>query len=684
MIIKASIIKATSRSMTNVVRHLLDKPDENEAIGIVSGSRQEVRIAFNDADRFNRKNAVAHFIFSSKEALTPDQMRDAVSMMKAEFGFSSDDIRLTVRHQKQRHDDGTAWDQHFHMLVSMVNPENGKVMDVSHSYARIEKVCRTFEAKHGLDIVSGKHDRAVIAAVEDPEIREKLQAAGIGDGKRPSAAFSSVTKERCKRQGIDVSDVKRDLRDAWSRCDGWQAFTAAIAGMGMVVRPGDKKPIPVIEKDGVVIGSASRLLGIKKADLERHMSVSGTEKAVEAIADAPTAPAADRTENASRSTQADDGRTEKKSPVPSVKAPHGGKQKAGDVGPGRVLSTIHVDLKGKSEQERNAEISTEKAEAEKVAIANKSLKESKQFYDDMLKMFSIKTGEGKMNTITLTDSFRMVCAGEIENFERIRDEPLPLEEMESYDKMTSKEKFEFANKKVLESIRKRKSEIRALEQEIKDLKSNTHWWNRNGTKADSKEAQNEERKAALQALCVWFARKLLSKFNVVDDPGPWRSHTPREWNEMVVSDREMRLAEVIDQVADMKETGYKKLTQEAVELLDESLEKWKNRPEVTNAKRQIVAIKSLLDDDEFAERVAELPDADKEKLIADIAGHDPCGAVKTLAAGENHAADIRDQERLKLEEIRKREQEQAEIREREQQKEKGQEQGKKGSELKIA
>ena len=178
MIIKSTIISSGTKSFINITRYLIDETGDNEEVEIVSGSRQEVAFAFDDADRFNRKNAVAHFIFSSKEALTPDQMRDAVSMMKAEFGFSSDDIRLTVRHQKQRHDDGTAWDQHFHMLVSMVNPENGKVMDVSHSYARIEKVCRTFEAKHGLDIVSGKHDRAVIAAVEDPEIRENYRPQG--------------------------------------------------------------------------------------------------------------------------------------------------------------------------------------------------------------------------------------------------------------------------------------------------------------------------------------------------------------------------------------------------------------------------------------------------------------------------------------------------------------------------
>ena len=255
-----------------------------------------------------------------------------------------------------------------------------------------------------------------------------------------------------------------------------------------------------------------------------------------------------------------------------------------------------------------------------------------------------------MNTITLTDSFRTVCAGEIENFERIRDEQFPDAEMLKFDDMTSKEKFEFAYAKALKGMRENKAVVRSLEQEIKELKSNDHWWNKNGTKADSKEARNLENSAVLKAMFVWFARKLMSKLDVIDDPGPWRQPTPQELNEMIVTDREMRLANALEQIADKKDIGYKELAREGVILMDQALEKWKNRPEAHDAKRQIVAIKSLLDADEFAERVAELPDADKEKLIADIAGHDPCGAVKTLAAGENHAADIREQERQKAKE----------------------------------
>ncbi|WP_408887012.1 relaxase/mobilization nuclease domain-containing protein [Komagataeibacter melomenusus] len=680
MIIKSSIIKATPRSMKNVVRHLLDKPDENEAIGIINGSRHEVSMSFDDAEQFGRKNAVAHFIFSSKEALSPEQMRDAVSMVKDEFGFSSDDIKLTVRHQKSRHDEGDAWDQHFHMLVSMVNPENGKVMDVSKSFARQEKICRIFEAKHGLEIIKGKHNRAVISAVEDPEIREKLRGAGIGSGKRPSAAFTPTEKEVGKRRGHDLADVRNDLRDLWKRCDGWQAFNAAVQDRGWSIENGTKKPDVLIlnDENGKYIGSVSRLLGMKKAELEHHMAESGPQKPQEAIPDVATSQTPDAHEKPSTGKdKTADGTDDKKSPVPSPAAPHGGKSP--DVGPGRVQSTIKIDLKNKTEQERNAEIATEQAEAEKVQIANKSLQEQKKFYDEMLEMFSMKTGDKKMNTITLPKSFKTVCYGEIENFENIRDMPLPSYEMEDFEKLTDREKFDFAYKKVIDTVKLNNAKIKDLNDELKTLKENHHWWSPKGEKISSTEAAIANATEKMMSICVHWAKSLMSKFGLCDDPGPWRAMTEQEQNALAVEFKSNELAQAMSEIADMKETGYKKMAVNGVKMMNEAIEKWHDRPELHEARNGIVGIKSLLDPDEFAERVSELSDADKKKLADDIAGHDPCGAVKTLAAGEIHAADERDKERQ-----REKAAELAEIREREQQKQKGQEQGKKGSRFEIA
>ncbi|MBE7619358.1 hypothetical protein GL297_06895 [Komagataeibacter sp. FXV2] len=73
MIIKSTRIRATARSMTQIVRHLLDKPVENEVIHLIRGSRADVRMAFDDARNFGRKNAVAHFILASQENWTPDR-----------------------------------------------------------------------------------------------------------------------------------------------------------------------------------------------------------------------------------------------------------------------------------------------------------------------------------------------------------------------------------------------------------------------------------------------------------------------------------------------------------------------------------------------------------------------------------------------------------------------------------
>ena len=71
MIIKSTRIRTTARSMTQIVRHLLDKPDENEVIHMIRGSRADVRMAFDDARDFDRKNAVAHFILAGQEKLDP-------------------------------------------------------------------------------------------------------------------------------------------------------------------------------------------------------------------------------------------------------------------------------------------------------------------------------------------------------------------------------------------------------------------------------------------------------------------------------------------------------------------------------------------------------------------------------------------------------------------------------------
>ena len=245
MLVKSNPIKATRKSERSIVHHLTGKLDENERIDVMAGSADDVNFAYDTAKIHGRKNAVQHFILSSDVTLNKDQVRDMARMLGQEFKFSPADVALMVRHTKERHEPGGS-PEHYHMLVNLVDPETGHVRNMSHSYARHEKVSRLFELKHGLSLTKGRHNRAVIAAVDDDA---KARLEHLGEGKPPSAAFSSATKERCKRQGIDVAEAKSTLRDLWKQSDNWQAFTAAIHEHGMIVRQGDKKPIPVIDAE---------------------------------------------------------------------------------------------------------------------------------------------------------------------------------------------------------------------------------------------------------------------------------------------------------------------------------------------------------------------------------------------------------------------------------------------------
>ncbi|GAN99745.1 hypothetical protein Gxy13693_032_005 [Komagataeibacter xylinus NBRC 13693] len=380
MIIKSTRIRATARSMTQIVRHLLDKPDENEVIHLIRGSRADVRMAFDDARDFGRKNAAAHFILASQEKLAPRQVRDAIAMIGKEFGFSRDDVKLCVRHQKSRHD-GESWNQHFHLLVQMVNPANGRVMDMSHSYARQEKIERIFEVKNGMRLLKGRHNRAVLQAITDPTIRDRL--AGLAQGGLDGHAYTATAKETGKRLGVDRAAIRQEVRTLWSQSDGWKAFRTAIEERGWRIGPGTRKPDVIVLTDGEgrMLGSLCRLLGMKKAELAWRMLPDGITPEASGPSSGKQLPAK-VTRSSSGSNQAETlGRQRKTTPVTPSSKGHW-------LDPVReqIISTMTLNLQGKSEEFRRAEIATAERAKAQADASTQQLAEQKKFYRDFCRM----------------------------------------------------------------------------------------------------------------------------------------------------------------------------------------------------------------------------------------------------------------------------------------------------------
>ncbi|GAC89074.1 hypothetical protein NBRC3257_1505 [Gluconobacter thailandicus NBRC 3257] len=266
MILKSNPIKTSSGSGA-IFHHLVEKTDENEHILLWKGRRQDVDDCIADAAAFHRVNAVQHFQVSSKEKLTDEQFADCITMLAREFGFQASDVCLAVIHTKTRHD-GKADNRHCQFLVRTTNAETGKVLDVSHRYERQEKVARLFELKHGLELTKGRHNVAVYHAVPE-EYRDRLKA--LCEGPLPNSCLSDPQSRQSQRQGASPFDIKYAVRELFSRSQSWQAFEQTLTELGWSLEAGHKKPDVLILKDGngVFVGSLSRLLGLKKAELQQ-------------------------------------------------------------------------------------------------------------------------------------------------------------------------------------------------------------------------------------------------------------------------------------------------------------------------------------------------------------------------------------------------------------------------------
>ena len=276
MIIKSKPTK--SATGINRLYTYLTERSENDDIRTVGGSKLDMLTTWQDAKSYGRKNSFQHFILSSKETLTNEQFKDCCEMLGDEFGFSTkSDIALAVIHTKNRH--GEADDRHFHLVVKNVD-DNGKTLNMSHSYARQEKIARQFELKHGLELTKGKHNKAILHAVgiEDAQRLQHLAEGLPANGTRHNELRASKP---------ETETIKIEAKELWKQSNDFQSFKDAIEGKGWHIKPGTKKPEVLIltDENDKFIGSLNRILSLKKDELSKPKAVQS--QAVPPVPEAP-------------------------------------------------------------------------------------------------------------------------------------------------------------------------------------------------------------------------------------------------------------------------------------------------------------------------------------------------------------------------------------------------------------
>ena len=244
---------------------------------------------------------VLHVHFDPEKGWSEEQWERHISNYEKEFGLENQP-RIGVEHEKNER-------THRHYCWSLVK-EDGKTVDLSHDYARREKLSRIAEFETGADFVAGKHNKAVIAALEQerPEIAEAMREAGLDQGPRPVAMTPDERHQHERTQGPRPRDVGATALAAWQASDDGQAFRNALAEEGLELAEGRRGACLVDDQGGVhslsrVIGTASKEeTGTWISASEVKDRVAGLElDSVEAVQQEHRA---DTVEAASKDTQA--------------------------------------------------------------------------------------------------------------------------------------------------------------------------------------------------------------------------------------------------------------------------------------------------------------------------------------------------------------------------------------------
>lgn len=264
----------TKRDTKNLLAHLRKEIGQTSRvvkIGNVALSNADDAAAYMEMMRDGSFADVAmhHIAISPVVRMSPEQIDDAVGRILVALGAEDHPYVLFEHDGKAR--SAKAADQHFHVMLGHVGPD-GKALDDSGSFRKLEAVARSIEADIGEDLTHSRRTAAVAAelrAMGRDDVADALQAPA----ELPRAAMSSTTRAVAARAGIDLPETQAAVRAAWTAADNAAAFRSALAEQGLEVRPGKKAGVFVVAAGDVEIGALDRIVRKKRGEVAARMEV---------------------------------------------------------------------------------------------------------------------------------------------------------------------------------------------------------------------------------------------------------------------------------------------------------------------------------------------------------------------------------------------------------------------------
>lgn len=156
--------------------------------------------------------------------------------------------------------------KHEHRVYSLVRPD-GRLVDMSHDYARRTKLNLIVAHDRGLSATRSPFARAAVAALDRDgrmDVASWAEASGLTEDAAPIAPVTPVERLIEARTSISLSDLRRKALTAWRASSDGPGFEVALIKAGLTLREGTAGAV-LVDRSGTahslarVIGSASRI-----------------------------------------------------------------------------------------------------------------------------------------------------------------------------------------------------------------------------------------------------------------------------------------------------------------------------------------------------------------------------------------------------------------------------------------
>jgi len=586
MIIKSNPMVSSSNPLG--VYDYFATNDKNEDIELLKGNPQDVENCFADGQDFNRKNAMRHFQVSSRETLTDEQFRDAISRIQQEFDIPDEDIVLSAIHTYRGHSK-TRDPRHGHFGIRLVNSETGQVRRFDNLYQRQEKIARMFEVDHGLQLVKGRHNVAVYENVPQ-EYKDAIKP--LTEGPLPNSFVRDGAYQAMKRNGGKPFDIRAEAKEILSRCDGFQSFQSALQEKGWTIAQGEKKLI-LNDENGKFVGSLDRILGMKKDEFTQFIAgheITKNEVARPTVGGTTTHNKTGEGLHPVEPAQVSKKPSESKEQQHQVKA-HEQHHKA-DSGASMTVeadkASTNADMTQDQKDAINAINKKTVEDEQDIKVLEKRIKERNQILDDLL--------VPKNQEFNIWDNWKNYINNEKNRNQSIIDLPHPkLNHLDEKDIRN----FIYKNfKDELIEFKKEKDKLKDIKIKIKDLDNALLF---RGSRQQKAEKEQQEQIERMTLLALHLTHLIMYKIGLTKQkPHALSYMTQQQINEYKKQYHHNQYAQTFMQANGIHKcinaiAERKKMERDGV-LLD-----WSEREEVQQAKEQIRKILRIekLDINEF-------------------------------------------------------------------------------------